>query len=78
MVTIWHDLVLIMDQDLNQCLSTIPGFVDQLEAEVYSTDLNLIEWLIMRAELLLELLRVLSGKFSVLPDAWSGILNRQL
>ena len=49
-------------------LSTIPSFVDQLEAELYSTDLNLVEWLILRAELLLELLRVLSGKFSLLDN----------
>ena len=39
--------------------------MDQLEAEAYSTDLNLIEWLIVGAELLLELLRVLSGKSSL-------------
>lgn len=52
-----------MDLELNQCLNAIPGFVAQLEMEVHSTDLNLVEWLIMRAELFLELLRVLSGEF---------------
>ena len=50
-----------MDQELNQCLNAIPSFVSQLEAQVHSSDLNLIEWLTMRAELFLQLLRVLTG-----------------
>lgn len=50
-----------MDQELNLCLNAIPSFVSQLEGQVYSSDLNLIEWLIMRAELFLQLLRVLTG-----------------
>ena len=37
-------------------LNSIPGFVAQLEGQRYSVDLNLIERLIMRAELFLELL----------------------
>ena len=51
-----------MDEELNQCLNSIPGFVAQLEEQRYTTDLNLMEWFIMRAELFLGLLRVLTGK----------------
>ena len=51
-----------MDEELNQCLNSIPGFVVQLEEQRYTTDLNLMEWFIMRAELFLGLLRVLTGK----------------
>ena len=53
----------VMDEELNQCLNSIPGFVAQLEGQMHSVDLNLIERLIMRAELFLELLRVLTGKY---------------
>ena len=57
-----------MDEELNQCLNAIPGFVAQLEMEVHSTDLNLIEWLIMRAKRFLELLSMLSGEFKQYSD----------
>ena len=49
-----------MDEELNQCLNSIPSFVAQLEEQRYTTDLNLMEWFIMRAELFLGLLRVLT------------------
>ena len=37
----------VMDEELNQCLNSIPDFVAQLEGQRHSVDLNLIERLIM-------------------------------
>ena len=54
-----------MDEELSQCLNGIPSFVARLEEQRHTVDLNLLERLIMRAELFLELLRVLTGKFTV-------------
>ena len=56
-----------MDQELTQCLVAVPAFVAQMEdhRRVYTIDLNLVEWFIMRAELLLELLHVLTGTLAV-------------
>lgn len=57
-----------MDQELTQCLLVaVPAFVAQMEdhRRVYTIDLNLVERFIMRAELLLELLRVLTGTLAV-------------
>ena len=51
-----------MDEELNQCLNSIPSFVAQLEEQRYTTDLNLMEWFITHAKLFLGLLRVLTDK----------------
>ena len=58
-----------MDEELNQCLNSIPSFVAQLEEQRYTTDLNLMEWFIMRAELFLGLLR--NGDMTILKSGTS-------
>ena len=54
-----------MDEELSQCLVTIPSFLTQVDERRYTTDLNLIESFVQRCELYLELLRVLAGKQTV-------------
>ena len=51
-----------MDVELGQCLMALPTLVGQMEelSVTSSVDINLIEWLILRTELFLELLRVLT------------------
>ena len=44
----------VMNEELIQCLSNIPGFVSQLEGQMNSINLNLIKRLVIRAELFPE------------------------
>ena len=53
-----------MDEELNQC---IPSLVARLEEQRYTSDLNLMEWFMTRAELFLELLHVLMYPSIVCP-----------
>lgn len=55
---------LSMDVELAQCLGALPPFVAEMEehSQSSSLDMNFIEWINMRLELFLELLRVLIGK----------------
>ena len=57
-----------MDVELAQCLGSLPTFVTEMEAHSQSSslDMNLIEWINMRLELFLELLRVLIGKTNII------------
>ena len=56
--------MLVVDQELVQCLTALPPLVAQMEEyrRANVCDLNLIEWFIMRIEQFLEFLRVLLGK----------------
>ena len=51
-----------MDVELVQCLVALPNLVTEMEEHsvVSTLDVNLVEWFIMRTELFLELLRVLT------------------
>ena len=56
-----------MDVELGQSLMALPTLVAQMEEHsmTSSVDINLIEWFIMRIELFLELLRVLTRELII-------------
>ena len=56
-----------MDVELGQCLMALPTLVTQMEKHsmTSSVDINLIEWFILRIELFLKLLCVLTRKLII-------------
>ena len=62
----WLVYSIIMNGDLQQCLSLLPSLLSRLESSQHTDDVNLSEFLVFQCEDVLELLHVLNCECNIL------------